>query len=37
MICNVLEYLESAKEKFPEKCAFADADRTLSYRQVEDI
>lgn len=37
MICNVLEYLESAKEKFPEKCAFADTDRTLSYQQVEEI
>lgn len=37
MICNVLEYLESAKEKFPEKCAFADTNRTLSYRQVEEV
>lgn len=36
MVCNVLEYLESAKQTFPEKCAFADTDRTLSYQQVEE-
>ena len=37
MVCNVLEYLESAKQKFPEKCAFADTDKTLSYQQVEEF
>lgn len=36
MICNVLEYLEAAKEKFPEKCAFADTDRKLSYQQAAE-
>lgn len=37
MICNVLEYLEAAKEKFPEKYAFADVDTTLSYQQVVEV
>ncbi|MBQ4531134.1 MAG: amino acid adenylation domain-containing protein [Lachnospiraceae bacterium] len=36
MICNVLEYLESAKEKFSEKDAFADVSKKVSYKQTEE-
>lgn len=34
MICNVLEYLESAKEKYPQKCAFADVSKKFTYEQT---
>lgn len=37
MICNVLEYLESAKEECPKKLAFADVHKEMSYEQVEMV
>ena len=36
MICNVLEYLENAKEKFPQKIAFGDVQKSISYQEVEE-
>ncbi|MBQ2802176.1 MAG: amino acid adenylation domain-containing protein [Lachnospiraceae bacterium] len=37
MICNVLEYLEQAKAEAPDKCAFADVHKKMSYEQVEKM
>lgn len=36
MICNVLEYLEQGKEAFPEKYAFADIHKKISYEEAEE-
>ncbi|MDE6312754.1 MAG: amino acid adenylation domain-containing protein [Lachnospiraceae bacterium] len=36
MVCNVLEYLEQAGEKYPDKCAFADTTKRMSYTEVVD-
>lgn len=31
---NVLEYLETTAEKFPDKCGFADSDRQISFQSI---
>lgn len=36
MVCNVLEYLERARDKYPDKCAFADTKKKMSYQEVVD-
>ena len=34
MTINILEYLENSAEKYPEKCAFADYDKEISYSEL---
>lgn len=36
MVCNVLEYLERARDKYPKKCAFGDTKKEMSYEEVVD-
>lgn len=35
MVINVLEYLEASGQKHPDKKAFADTDKDISYRELE--
>lgn len=37
MIYNVLEYLESSKNKFPNKTVFSENERKYSYQELINI
>ena len=36
MITNVFEYLESSAERYPDKIAFADADKSVTFGELRD-
>ena len=36
MITNVFEYLEATADRFPEKIAFADADKSVTFSELRD-
>lgn len=36
MITNVLEYLEASARRVPQKCAFADREKSITYQELEE-